>query len=218
MADQKLNTGISDERYARPVSGKPSGGPPYLQGAGGFPAPQAPSGYPGPPGSPSWPPAPPRRPSQWLTFVTLAIALIATGLAIVGWFRPPQPAPPPRAATPTYTEQQISDAKTRACNAFEVVQKGTTLQTNLPQTDDPAMANAQATHAQLSLGTGGWYLRDHLDPATPPSVAAEVRKLANALLDVGANAIAGAKNADPPQTARMDDANSAFEQVGKLCK
>jgi hypothetical protein len=55
------------------------------------------------------------------------------------------------------------------------------------------MANVQATHAQLSLVAGGWYLREQLDPATPPTLAADVQKLANTLLDLGANAIAGAK-------------------------
>ncbi|MDT5203000.1 MAG: hypothetical protein QOH34_4522 [Mycobacterium sp.] len=80
------------------------------------------------------------------------------------------------------------------------------------------MANVQATHAQLSLVAGGWYLREQLDPATPPTLAADVQKLSNTLLDLGANAIAGAKNADPPQAARMDDANSAFGRIEELCR
>lgn len=80
------------------------------------------------------------------------------------------------------------------------------------------MANVQATHAQLSLIAGGLYLREQLDPATPPTLAADIRSLSNTLLDLGANAIAGAKNTDQPQASRMDEANSAFGRVGELCK
>ncbi|MGH3636276.1 MAG: hypothetical protein ACRDTS_19740 [Mycobacterium sp.] len=80
------------------------------------------------------------------------------------------------------------------------------------------MANAQATHAQLSLVAGGWYLRDHLDPATPPPLAAEIHKLANTMLDIGVNALAGAKNADPRQATLINDGNSAVDRVQELCK
>jgi hypothetical protein len=197
----------------------PPGGPSYGQSASGFPgAPGQFSGAPG--GPPSWPSSAPRGASRLLTFVSLGISVIATVLAIVGWFRPVHTAAPAAgpSGSPTYTEQQTANAKSDACNAFQTVKKGTTLQTNLPQTDDPAMANAQATHAQLSLLGGGLYLTATLDPATPTSLADEIRKLAKTLSDVGANAIAGAKNADPSQAARMDEANSAFERVADMCK
>lgn len=211
-----VNTEFDDERYHHPMSENPPSEPYQLPGTGGLPISR--TGFAGAPGSPSWPPPPPRGPSRWLTFAALVISVIATGLAVVGWFRPSQTAQRPEAAAPTFTDQQITDAKNSACAAFETVKKGTTLQTNLPHTDDPAMANAQATHAQLSLVAGGWYLSQQLDPATPPQLESEIRKLAKTLADVGANAIAGAKNEDPPQAARMDEANSAFERIADLCK
>ena len=73
----------------------------------------------------------------------------------------------PPSKTPTYTEQQISDAKARSCAAFDTVLKGVTLQTHGEASDDPAMRKAQAVNGQLSLVAGGGYLRDHLEPATP---------------------------------------------------
>lgn len=218
FAPATVNTDIGDQRYHRPMSENPPSGPSNAHGPSGFPAAPGPTGFPtAPAGSPPWPPAPP-RPSRWPTFAALTMALIATGLAVVGWFRPPQPAPPPRAVAPTYTEQQISDAKTRACSAFEVVQKGVTLQTNEEPSADPAMRKAQAADGQLSVVAGGWYLRDHVEPATPPPVATAVQHLANLLLDLGANYIAGEHDSDPPQATRRADAVSAFEHVGKLCK
>jgi hypothetical protein len=213
-----VNTETGNQRYHRLMSEQPPSGPPAPSGTGGFPTSRG--RFPGAGvAPPRWPSTAPRGTSRALTYVALGIALIATGLAVVGWFRPSPTTPPTaRNTDPTYTEQQIADAKSKACTAFETVQKGTTLQTNLPQTDDPAMANAQATHAQLSLVAGGWYLRDQLEPATPPPLAAEIGKLAKTLADVGANAIAGAKNADPPQAARMDEANSAFTRIAEMCK
>lgn len=145
-----------------------------------------PTGLPPPPGPPSvstpWlsaPPPTPRRPSRWPTFVAVAIALVAVGLAVVGWFRPPlPPPPPPPPAPPTFTDQQISDAKVCACNAFEIVQKGVRFQTNEDPSSDASMRKAQAANAQLSVVAGGWYLRDNLDPATPPPLAAAIQHLA----------------------------------------
>jgi hypothetical protein len=152
----------------------------------------------------------------------MAIALIASGLAIAGWFRPPQlPAASPP-TSPAFTEQQISDAKARACKALDVVNKGVTQHagTNAPEhsSSDPAMAEAQAADSRLAIIAGGWYLRDHLDPATPPAVATSIRHLAEILLDLGANYLAGAKNADPDQSVLVTDGNTAFDQALELCK
>jgi hypothetical protein len=183
-------------------------------GTGGFPS--APTGF--QPGPAAWQPAPPKGQSRGLTYVALAVALIATVLAIVGWFRPTPPPPAAHPSAPTYTEQQIADAKTRACAAMDVVQKGTTLQTNPSQSDDPAMSNAQAAHAQLSLVAGSSYIRDNLSPATPAPIADELHKAANSMLDIGINALAGARNADPPQAARIKDANDALDRAVELCK
>jgi hypothetical protein len=215
-----VNTRFGDQRYHRSMSEHPPNGPSAAHGPSGYPG--APSGFPGAAaGSPAWP-SPSRGPSRWPTFVALAIALIASGLAIVGWFRPsPLPAPS-HPADPTFTEQQISDAKTRTCTALDTVNKGVTQHagTNAPEhsSSDPAMAEAQAADSRLAIISGGWYLRDHLDPATPPAIATSIRHLAGILLDLGANYLAGAKNADPDQSALISQGNSAFDQALELCK
>ncbi|BBX47940.1 hypothetical protein GCM10009641_10160 [Mycobacterium cookii] len=199
------------------MSDHPPSGQSSAHGAGGYPA--GPAGFPGAPaGSTPWSPPPTGGTSRWLTFLALAIAVIATGLAIVGWFRPTPVAPPPHSTGPTYTEQQISDAKTRACAAFETVLKGVTLQTHGQPSDDPAMRKAQAVNGQLALAAGGSYLRDRLDPATPSELATAVRKTSDILLDLGANALAGAQNADQPQAGLLSEAQSSFAQVQELCK
>ena len=172
------------------MSEHPPSGASHGPGASGFPSP--PTEFPGAQGGPPpWPPMPPRGPSRWPTFLALAIAVIATGLAIVGWFRPTPPHPAPHAAEPTYTEQQISDAKTRACKAFELVDKGVTLQTNGEASSDAAMAKAQGANARLAQYRAGWYLKARLDPPRHQSIAAAVQHLSDVLLDLGAKYEAG---------------------------
>ena len=200
------------------MSEKPSSGPPHVQSASGFPPAPASSGYhPAPGGPPSWPAAPP-TPSRWPTFAAIALALIATGLAIVGWFRPSIPLAPPQATGPTYTEQQISDAKARACKAFELVDKGMTLQTNGEASSDPVMAKAQGANARLATISGGWYLKARLDPATPSKLAAAVQHLSDVLLDLGASYEAGLRDDDAAQAALKNETNSTFARVTELCK
>src|ERR1700684_2310115 len=124
------------------MSENPPSGPFPGHAVSGFPSAAPPTGFnPAPGGPPPWQPAaPPRGQSgRGLTYAALATALIAAVLAIVGWFRPSPPPPPAHPAAPTYSEQQIADAKTRACTAVDVVHKGTTLHagTGTEQSSDP---------------------------------------------------------------------------------
>jgi hypothetical protein len=136
------------------MSESPPNGPPLPSRAAGFPT--SPGQFPDAAViPPSWPSTPPRGQSRTLTFVALGIALVATGLAIVGWFRPSPPPPASSAATPTYTEQQVSEAKRGTCEAFSVVNKGITLQTNGADSDNLALVQAEAANARLSTISGG---------------------------------------------------------------
>jgi hypothetical protein len=205
------------------MSENPPGGSLHGRGTGGFPSAPPQAGYHPPPASPPWQAAPPQGQSRGLTYAALAIAVVATGVAIAGWFRPSPPPPPPaHPSTPTYSEQQISDAKARACAAVDVVHKGVVLQSGANKNDavstDPALADAQAANARLSIIGGGWYLRDHLDPATPEPLADTVRHLTDVMLDMGANYLAGSRDADTQQSARLSDGDSTFAHALELCK
>jgi len=190
----------------------------HEHGTSGFPS--APTGFQS--GPPTWQPAPPKGQSRGLTYVALAIAVIATVLAIVGWFRPTPPPPPSHPSAPTYTEQQIADAKARACGALNLVNKAAIQNsgTGAPpqQSADPAMAEAQAAGSRLSLVAGAWYLRDHLDPATPEPIAAAFRHISQIMLDLAENYLVGIQNADPAQADLIKQGNAAFPQALELCK
>ncbi len=163
-------------------------------------------------------PSPSGAPSRWPTFLALALALVASGLAIVGWFRPSPAAPPPRSTGPTFTDQQISDARSHACTAFELVNKGVRLETNGQLGSDPAMELAQGTNARLTTISSGWYLKARLEPAAPTDLAAAIRHLSDVLLDLGANYLAAAKDDQPSQAALKSEGNAAFDRVTELCK
>jgi hypothetical protein len=216
-----VNTGFGHQRYHLPMSETPPSGPSHGQGASGFPPAPASSGYRPGPAAPPWPTAPP-IPSRWPTFAALVIALVAVALAIVGWFRPSPPPAPAHPASPTYTEQQTSDAKARVCSALDVVNKGALLHsgTSAPpqQSNDPAMAEAQAADSRLSIIAGGWYLRDHLSPATPQELTTAIQHLSEVALDLGQNYLAGAQNKDPAQADLIKEGNSAFAHALELCK
>ena len=60
-------------------------------------------------------PRAPKAPVAWLTITALALALLAIGVAI-GCRSSPHPSKP--AAGPTYTGQEIADAKSKVCAFF----------------------------------------------------------------------------------------------------
>jgi hypothetical protein len=211
-----VNNRFGHQRYHRSMSEHPPSGPSAAHGSSGYPA--APTGFPrAPVGSHTWP-SPSGAPSRWPTFLALALAVIASGLAIAGWFRPAPTAPPPHSTGSTFTDEQISDARGHACTAFELVNKGVGLETNGQLGSDPAMQLAQGTNARLTTISSGWYLKARLEPAAPTDLAAAIRHLSDVLLDLGANYLAAAKDDQPSQAALRSEGNAAFDRVTELCK
>ncbi|WP_139043282.1 hypothetical protein [Mycobacterium lentiflavum] len=96
-------------------------------------------------------------------------------VAIVGWFRPVQPKPPP----PTYTSQQVADAKAKVCVAFEKVHDAVRGNFARDQGTDPNQKLLVAVTAQQALLAGSVHLQTTLseEPATPSDLASAVRKL-----------------------------------------
>jgi hypothetical protein len=80
------------------------------------------------------------------------------------------------------------------------------------------MAEAQAADSRLSIIAGGWYLRDHLDPATPQDLTAAMQHVSEVALDLGQGYLAGAQNKDPAQAELIKEGNSAFKHALDLCK
>ena len=93
-------------------------------------------------------------------FAVLAIALIAVVLAAWSLLRPLNP------STAPVTDQQVADAKARACTAYTTVRSAVSLQTHADLGSEPVAVEAVAANARLSMAAGGSYLLARLDPAT----------------------------------------------------
>lgn len=84
----------------------------------------------------------------------LALAVVSLGVGIVGWFhRQPHDKPSPAPSAPTFTSQQISDAKENVCAAHRIVRQAAVLNTNQanPVPGDPTGDLAVAANARLAL-------------------------------------------------------------------
>ncbi|WP_234796027.1 hypothetical protein [Mycobacteroides chelonae] len=119
-----------------------------------------------------------------------------------------------------YTAAQRADAKTQACASASLVRNAVMLNTNraLPENVGVVGTLASAANARIALFNGGQYLLARLDPATPPDLAASIRDFGNALMDVGAAAIAETPNTDPKQAQRLSKADELSKHIVELCK
>ena len=161
-----------------------------------------------------------RRLNTSLDRRSLSLAIIAiiavTALGLAGWALLRSGS----GSEQDYSDSQPAEAKTKICAVFDVVRRGVNRNTSLSVpggTDDIAGTLAVAANARISLYSGGLYLLDRLDPATPTELADEIRGFANLLTDIGAAATAGAMDSDPDQAARLRDADAANTKLGELC-
>jgi hypothetical protein len=160
-------------------------------------------------------PSPSRsRSSRWPMFAALAIAVFAAALAITSWFRPAT-----ESASPTFTDQQTTQAKTIVCSAYTAVHQGVVRNTHLTgaNPNDPASQLAIAANARLALLGGGGYLRDRVaaQPATPADLAQAVNSIANTIEQLGVGYLEAAGNI--VQDPLRHDLNSQVTQIDKLC-
>jgi hypothetical protein len=157
--------------------------------------------------------------ARWLAAVALVVALVALGATAWVQYRNQWSAFRSTARTTTTSEassgpspQQVADAKTKACGAYDLV--------NRAVGPDPAAAPAQAeqANARLALVAGQPYLLDRLDPATPPALADTIRKYANNIEEVAMASLAGVGNDDPAQADRLNEWGPLNDQITDMCK
>ena len=137
-----------------------------------------------------------RRSPRWLGLATLAIAVGALALAIAAWFRPipEQHNPHPVSTTPTFTAQQVADAKAKVCEAYKTVRQAVVTSTNRadPKTSDQINELPIAINARLALYGGGDYLLKEIEKGTaaPYDLKDRVSSLANTFQVLAINYLA----------------------------
>lgn len=206
----ELNTGNADQRYHRFMSEMPPTGHPSAPGPPSYPAGMPPAGPWGPPAPVAF-----SRPARWPMFVMFLITLAAVGAAIAAWLRPIPHEPSGTPPAPTYSEQQVADAKSKVCAAYEKVHHA--VNTNVQRTggDDPTAQLAVAVNMRqvYVVGSAHFYTTLAEEPATPQDLASAVRKIAGLFQVFTLEGLAS-----DPTASTSNAINEAGATIESLCK
>ncbi|ORA11151.1 hypothetical protein BST16_20160 [Mycobacterium asiaticum DSM 44297] len=148
--------------------------------------------------------------------VSLGIALLAIGVALGAWLRPlPKNEPPP---APTYTSQQVADAKVKVCAAYAKVREALTVAGARGSSNDPTVSLAIATASRQALDVGSRYLLTTLtqERATASELASATRALANLYQELTVSYLADKSDTDIAQLRQAAEAPTAT--IDKICK
>lgn len=129
---------------------------------------------PGPAPLPLVAPVLPRRLWRWPARVSVAVALLANGVAISTWFRLVSDSElPPALSRPSFSDQEVADAKGNVCAAYEKVRRAVGVSMARDGGSDSTAQLAVAPSPRQALLAGGEYLMTTLSekPATEPDLA-----------------------------------------------
>lgn len=158
-----------------------------------------------------------------IAVIAMLLAIATLGASAYMWRNPLTPIDAPSAAPTdapeeTFTDSQREEAKAKVCDAFLVVSTGVANSSGLQAADGDAIgAIAIATNARLALYGGGQYMLNRVDPATEPQLAEAARAFGNALMDVGAAAVANIPSDDPAHQERVKDADEENVKLQGIC-
>lgn len=157
------------------------------------------------------------RPSHGLAIVSLVIAFVAIGIAVGAWFRPLPKNEPPRA--PTYSSQEVADAKGKVCAAYAKVHHALVLSAERNGGSDPTAVLAVATSGRQVLDTGSRYLSTRLSeaPATPSELSIAIKGLASAYQELAMGYLDGLTNTDSQLKSSLEAADNATSTLERIC-
>lgn len=158
-----------------------------------------------------------------IAVIAMLVAIGTLGVSAYMWRNPLTPIDAPTAAPtaapePTFTDAQREEAKAKVCDAFLVVSTGVANSSGMQAAAGDAIgAIAIATNARLALYGGGQYMLNRVDAATEPQLAEAARAFGNALMDVGAAAVANIPSDDPAHQERVKDADEENAKLQGIC-
>jgi hypothetical protein len=163
-----------------------------------------------------WPPLPMAKRRRWPLIVLAMAQLAIATIAIAAWFRPmPTNKPSP---TQSFTEQQMTEAKSKVCAAFNKVHNAVNITSARDRGADYTTQLASAVNARQALVAGSQYLLTTLnnEPATPVDLAKEIRNLTNAYQLLTVDLLAEAPESDI--NASVSSGDAASSKLEDLCK
>lgn len=144
--------------------------------------------------------------------MALVAIVIATGALLRS-----QPSSKPTPA-PTYSNQQVADARAKVCGAYAKVHHAVIANTGRPGDTDPASLLGLAANARIALFDSGEYLLEVLaqQPAIPIDLADATRALANAYQELAMDYMAEAS--DPQLETSRQVVETTGSKVSEMCK
>jgi hypothetical protein len=148
-------------------------------------------------------------------FVMLLITLVAVAAAVAAWLRPIPHSTSATPAAPTYSEQQVADAKAKVCGAFEKVHQVLQMNSTRSGGDDPNSQLLVAVNARQIFMTGSAYLLTTLSdyPATTSDLAAAISGLAHLYQTITLDGLASDLS-----VSSQNAANAKASEIEGLCK
>jgi hypothetical protein len=147
---------------------------------------------------------------RWIALGALAIAVIAAAAAIVALIRP--------APAPSFSDQQIAQAKGSVCDAYSMVRRAVFMKyPNAHPGGDPVVQLTATSNERLALLGGGAYLRETTaaQPAAPADLTKAVNSMGITLEQMGLDYIARTnKSVWEPLRKDLGD---EVGQINKLC-
>ncbi|GLB83824.1 hypothetical protein [Mycobacterium kiyosense] len=132
------------------------------------------------------------------------------------WLRPiPQYHPP---TPPTYTSQQIADAKAKVCAAYGSVHSAIEASASRDVGTDPTSKLAFAINGRQALLAGSQYLRTVLgsEPATPSGLAAKISKITDIYQELTIDYLNGKTEVQMQSITQVG--NKTASNIESLCK
>jgi hypothetical protein len=125
-------------------------------------------------------------------------------------------------AAPTYTDDQIAAAKTKACAAEKLSNEGLAANTNRsnPATPDDALGWANFANGRTAYLLAALWLPKQVDPATPQDLKDAVNTFATTAGDSVALSISEDKTKSNVEQfdRNLDTLNVARMEIERLCK
>jgi hypothetical protein len=163
----------------------------------------------------AWPPV--VKQSRAPVGIALVVSGIAVAVAIGAWIRPASTARPEADAAPKFSDQQVEEAKTNVCAAYDKVVKASSGAAGL-STDDPATKFSISVNSRLASEVASNYLIKTLGEnlATPLDLSDGIRGIASAYDDVVLGQLSG--EADEETKPAYDRLDAADKAVASRCK
>ena len=165
---------------------------------------------------PPWPPQAPvrgRNPSSLLSILGAVLGLMGLIVGVAAWFRA---APSNAASNPTYSEQQVVDAKKAVCDAYAKGMRS--IRTVGSVKVDPENWFPTAINTRLAGFAVGTYFLDSLDanPATPSELKNLVRKVGEAYREIALTQLADGTPLD--YRSSNDTVEELVPKIDQLCQ